>query len=249
MLLKLQFFLAGGALIYGNYAKGLLVKNGICKESKIFVIHNSLDYERHLVIREQLNSSLIYKNHFNNSNPVLIFIGRLTKIKKLDLIIGAVSLLKKRGVYYNVVFVGDGPESEHLKHLVLNMGLEDHFWFYGASYDENKNAELIYNADVCVSPGNVGLTSIHCLTFGTPVITHNNFSMQMPEFEVIEEGKTGCFFEINNINSLAEAISNWFRLNRVDRDIIRKRCFDIIDREWNPYYQMGVIRKAFGIKD
>lgn len=57
------------------------------------------------------------------------------------------------------------------------------------------NAELIYNADLCVAPGNIGLTAMHAMMFGCPCISHNDFSWQMPEFEAIVPYKTGNFLK------------------------------------------------------
>lgn len=79
-------------------------------------------------------------------------------------------------------------------------------WFYGACYDEKQIAEFLYNADLCVSPGNVGLNAMHAMTFGCPVIRHSNMVAQMPEVEAIEDGLTGTYFEENNIESLAQSI-------------------------------------------
>ena len=81
--------------------------------------------------------------------------------------------------------------------------------FFGPCYDESKIAELIFNADICLSPGNAGLTSIHVLTYGTPVITHNNSVHQMPEFESIIDGKNGTFFEENNLDDMIRVVSEW----------------------------------------
>jgi glycosyltransferase involved in cell wall biosynthesis len=92
-----------------------------------------------------------------------------------------------------------------------------------------------------VSPGNVGLTAIHSLSFGTPVCTHSNFFNQMPEVEVIEEGVTGCFFEENNIESLDNVISKWVNFPK-DRSVIRDNCYQIIDDLYNPYNQLNVIK-------
>ena len=161
------------------------------------------------------------------------------------MLLDAEYLLAKKGQNYNVVFVGDGDERQVLEKKVLELGLSNFVWFYGACYDEEENARLIYNADLCVSPGNVGLTAIHSLTFGTPVLTHDNFTWQMPEFEVIKEGNTGSFFMQDNVDSLAMQIDNWFQTNRSNRDDIRKACYEVIDSEWNPYYQMKVFKSVF----
>lgn len=242
LMKKVYFGLADGTFLYGNYAKELMIKEGF-DANKLFVIHNSLNYEQQLELRNKLSPSNIYCEHFGNNHPVLLFVGRLTKVKRIDLLLESLSLLKRQNKKYNVVLIGSGTEEEYLKRLSLKLGLADSVWFYGACYDENKNAELIYNADLCVSPGNVGLTAIHTLMFGTPVVTHNNFTMQMPEFESIKDQVTGAFFEYNNAQSLAECIDKWFECNSEKRDVVRKECFEEIDNQWNPNFQMNVLRR------
>lgn len=230
-----------GTFVYGDRAKILLEERGIPKDT-IFSIHNSLDYDKQKALRECITPSDIYKTHFHNDYPTIIFIGRLTKVKKLDMVMDAVARLKDRGEIYNLVFVGDGEERERLVKKVADVHLGEKVWFYGACYDEQKNAELVYNADLCVSPGNVGLTSIHCLTFGCPVITHNDFAWQMPEHEAIQAGITGDFFKKDDVEDLTNVISRWFANKQKRRDEVRKACFKEIDIEWNPYYQIEVIK-------
>ena len=130
--------------------------------------------------------------------------------------------------------------------LLMQKNIIDNVWFYGSCYDEEENARLIFNADLCVSPGNVGLTAIHSLTFGTPVLTHDDFIWQMPEYEVIKDGKTGCFFEKDNAENLAKKIMGWFDIISYSREEVRKSCFEVIDKEWNPYYQMKVFQEIIG---
>ena len=117
-------------------------------------------------------------------------------------------------------------------------------WFYGSSYDETTNAQLIYNADLCVAPGNVGLTAMHSMVFGCPVISHNDFPHQMPEFEAIKKGITGDFFNYGDTVSLSKTISEWFKKHKNDRDKVRKDCYNVIDKEWNPYFQMEIFKKT-----
>lgn len=232
-----------GTFVYGNYARDLMIAQGI-PEEKVFTIHNSLHYDQQKALRESIVPSKIYNEHFCNNNPTIIFIGRLTKVKKLDMVIDALSKLKEKGENYNLVFVGNGVEKQNLEAKVSELGLQNNVWFYGACYDEKQNAELIYNADLCVSPGNVGLTAMHALVFGCPVITHNCFKWQMPEFEAIQSGVTGDFFEMDNVEALADCISHWLATKATDRDAVRKACFNEIDTQWNPYFQMDVIKKV-----
>lgn len=240
---KFFFSLADALLLYGNYAKEGLIKLGV-EERKLFVIHNSLDYDVQLANRIQISETKIFKEHFHNDYPVLIFLGRLTRIKHLDMLLDAVSILNQRGEKANVVFVGDGEMKDSLQKQAKNLGLNDRVWFYGECFDEKRNAELLYNADLCVAPGNVGLTAMHSLMFGCPVLTHNDFKWQMPEFESIKEGETGSFFERDNVKSMATKISAWLKDADQSREKIRKACYSEIDNYWTPEYQIKTLEEA-----
>lgn len=231
-----------GVFLYGNYAKNVLIKYGV-DVSKLYVIYNSLNYDEQVELRKTISISDKYQVHFCNDFKNIIFIGRLTRVKKLDMILSALFLLKKRGVYFNLTYIGDGVERDNLENMANSLELNN-VWFYGPCYDEKELAEMIYNADLCVSPGNVGLTAMHSMVFGTPVISHCNFVMQMPEVEAIEDGLTGSFFEENNITALASSIENWFVHNNNNRELIRENCYKVIDEKFNPHVQIEIIKKA-----
>lgn len=227
---------------YGDYARNLLVNMGYSGD-KVCAIHNSLDYDRQLAIRSKLQTSDIYKQYFKNDNPVLIFIGRQTKVKRLDLLLEALYLLREQGHSYNLILVGDGTEQRMLRKITEEKKMESNVWFFGACFDEQTNAELIYNADLCVAPGNVGLTAMHTMVFGTPVVTHDSFEYQMPEFEAIKAGVTGAFFKYNDVNSMAETIVEWFSLHKEDRNQVRESCYQEIAENWTPDFQLKVIKE------
>jgi len=242
-LSKFKISCMDGLFVYNNRARNIMIDGGV-NPQKLFTIYNSLDYGKQLELRKIISNSGVYKEHFKNDYPVILFVGRLTEVKRLDILLEAVKLLKERSEYYNVVFIGTGVEEDSLKEIVEKNNLSA--WFYGACYDEEKNAELIYNANLCVSPGNVGLTAIHSLMFGTPVITHNDFKWQMPEFEAIKQGVTGDFFDRDNINSLAMKISHWFSSNH-NREDVRRACYSEIDTNWNPDNQIRIIKENLKI--
>lgn len=239
---KIFFGLATEVLLYGEYARHLMVKEGF-DSGKLHVIANSLDYDKQLMIRQGLKQTNIFREHFKNENPILIFVGRLTKVKKLDLLINACYKLHEEGRFVNLVLVGDEMEEFSVRELLLKKNILSKIWIYGACYDEEKLGELFYNADVCVSPGNVGLTAVHALTYGCPVITHGNFSRQMPEFEVIENGRNGLFFKENDLDALTESIKVWLDYARDKRKTIRESCYEIIDNKFNPHYQIELLKR------
>jgi len=240
---KLFYRLPKGILLYGNYAKELMIKEGV-SSSKLYVLHNSLNYTKQLALRKELSPKSVYQDHFGNKNQTLILICRLNPRKRIDMLIEALSSLKAKGLLYNVVIVGDGNEKEKLQLQAKQCGVDNQIWFYGACYDEKKNAELIYNADLCVTPGDVGLTAIHVMMFGVPVLTHDNFPHQGPEFETIHEGLTGAFFKSGSVESLSDAIVSWLTTHENNRESIRQACFQEIDTQWTPDFQMQVIKSA-----
>lgn len=239
--LKRVFFgLADHVFTYGDYAREEAIKQGF-DGSKITPIHNSLDHSKQIGLRKDLVKSDIYSNHFGNNNPTLIFIGRLTHVKRIDQLLDAISRLNKQGEKYNLILIGTGEAHNELNVKAKALGIERQIWFYGACYDDNQNAQLIYDADLCVAPGNVGLTAMHTMVFGTPVLTHDDFAWQMPEFEAIHPGETGAFFHRGDVAALAEGIHDWFAMHP-NRESVRQACYDEIDTFWTPQYQMGILK-------
>jgi len=219
-----------------------MIKEGFNPE-KLYTIHNSLAHDEQVAVRQQLSMKTIYKEHFGNDNPNLFFVGRLTTIKKLDMVLKAIAQLKEKDIPFNMTFIGGGDVQQELEKLAEELNIKENVWFYGSCYDEKVLGEMIYNADLCVSPGNIGLTAMHSLVFGTPTITHDDFPHQMPEFEAIREGETGTFFKNGSVASLAEGISRWFERHKDDREQVRQACMKEIDDNWTPQFQLDVLKK------
>lgn len=237
---KLAFRLSDGEFVYGDYARNIMIKNGL-DGNKIWVVHNSLNHAEQLKYRG--NISNIYRKHFRNNNPVLLFIGRLISSKRLDMILSALERMRSEVVECNCVFIGDGEIKNELKEETNRKKLNQQVWFYGACYSEREISELITNADLCVSPGNIGLTAMHSLVYGTPIITSNDFSNQGPEFEAVKPGITGDFFEAGNVEDLSRKIMSWLQMNQ-DRVQIRENCYKEIDNYWTPEFKVNVIKKV-----
>lgn len=240
---KFYYSLSNRILVYGDRAKHLMEAEGI-DPNKIYAVHNSLDYDKQQETLKHLPQNNLIQEHFKNKCPTIVFSGRLTAIKQIDMIIKVLSLLAAEGVTVNCVLIGDGPEQQNLEALAVRYGLRDQVWFYGACYDETTIGSMYWNAAACVSPGNVGLTAIHALTYGCPVITHNDFFHQMPEYEVIIPDRTGDFFEIGNCNSLKDAVKKWVVLSDKNRSGIRRECMASIQKGWTPDYQIQVIKEC-----
>lgn len=242
--------MANGFFLYGNRAADILKKYKIKSPEDIHVIYNSLDYRNSLKYREdfEIEHIAVYRRkYFNDVKlPVIIFIGRLNHIKRIDMLIEAQSILKNKynRVFFNLLIIGDGVEKGNLIDRSKALGLEHNGSFLGAIYDEKVNSYCLMNADLCVTPGEVGLTAIHSLSYGTPVISHDNLNMQMPEVEALISGSTGDLYKFDDLQSLADTIEEWLLNNPSKNEMVMQRCFDIVDSHYNPQYQASVFNSV-----
>ncbi len=238
---KLFFSFPFASFVYGNRSRENLIKLGI-DSSKLFVIHNSIDYEQQVSFLSKLQPSDIYSSHFYNTDPVIVFIGRLIKDKQLGMVLDAASIAINTNRPFNIVFIGEGEDKLLLQQKTEYYHLRERVWFYGACYDETVLSRLLYNADICVSPGPIGLTAIHAMTYGCPVITHDDFDHHGPEHEAIIKGVTGDFFEYGNVYSLAAVINEWLDNHLDDRETVRENCYLEIGSKWTAQYQIEVLK-------
>lgn len=249
----LYYKLADYHLVYAERSRKLMIESGFSPE-KVFTVFNSLDFSTLNNLYKTRNSSeldKLRKKIFPKKSelPVVIFIGRLIKEKKISYLLEAVAICKQKGNEYNCLIVGGGIDLENLKNLSDSLDLGDTVCFYGPSYDENINARFIMLSECCVSPGNVGLTAIHSLSLGTPVITHSNMYNQGPEADAVIQGETGMYFHEDNINDLSDVVDNLI-LNRRKMSM-EANCIAQVKEFWNPAKQTAVFDEVVlkAIKD
>lgn len=245
-VLKIMWKFSDKIFVYGNYAKKKLIEYGV-DINKVIVVYNSLDYKQQLLVRKSLIRTTNYFDLFQNDYPTFLFTGRLTKVKRLDLVLDAILNLRDKSIFCNFILIGEGEEMEYLKRLVKEYRLNKNVLFYGPCYNENVLGSFFYNSIACISPGNVGLTAMHSLVYGTPVITHSNFQNQMPEFEAIQDGITGSFFEYDSVVDLSNKMKFWIDHSHEELSNKRKICYEVIDNKYNPSVQLKIFTESLAL--
>lgn len=225
--------LAGNALLYGEKAQRRLAQYGFTHTT---VIYNSLDYDSQLAIRNETADSSFLHDHFKNDRPVICYLGRVNATKKIDMLLEAM-----KGIGCNLVIVGSGPEENKLRDMAETLGITDRVWFYGECYDENLIGTILKNCIATVNPSSIGLTTMHSLMFGTPVITHDDHISQMPEAEAIVEGVSGYYYRNGSVDSLRQTI-----VQAIDTPKNSEACYEIIEKKYNPHAQIEILKKIFG---
>lgn len=235
-------------LMYGNFARDFYITHGF-KDEEVFVVYNSLDYDKQVAIRESITDDDIRQTRekFGVSGPedrLLFLSGRLNKKYKLPLLLDGLKRMKQRGRNVKLVLIGSGSEEEKLHDKVREDGIEDRVVFYGACYDESVVGKIILSSDLCVVTGWIGLTAMHSLVYGVPVLTRDNTAwLHRPEIEAVSEGKTGRYFRGDDVEDLVEKMEEMLYPQPCKNEMAGN-CMEIIDKYYNPAYQEKVIIQA-----
>lgn len=244
-LIRKQFYrLANGLLLYGNRAKSVLNGSGFNADN-LYVVYNSLDYEKQKSERENVTDKQVRSVREASFEipelTTLIYIGRLTAEKDPLLLLDLVEKMEIEGVPVNIMIIGDGPEMNRMFECVKSRNLSKFIKLYGAIYDEAILAELMCASDIAIMPGYIGLSAMHYLAYGLPILTSDDMDKQKPEAEAIVAGVTGDFYEHANIDSLAALVCEW--KNKLD--VKTKRvCISQIEKFYNPKVQHEIISYA-----
>ncbi len=244
-VVRMMFYrLADGLLLYGDRAKALGMQCGFAAE-RLYVMYNSLDFDHQQKCAADVTPAelaVLRRELFGPTPvPVVIATARLTEKKRFDLLIRALGMLNRRGRRVDLLLVGDGPARSALQNLSRSEGVN--VVFAGACYDEPGLARYFACACVTASPGEVGLTCMHSLGYGVPVITHSDPGRQMPEFEAITPGVTGDLFEPDNVADLAEKLDRWTQHADVPESV-RKACLSRIEGRYHARSQARAIELA-----
>lgn len=241
LLRNLYFGLAHAVLVYDDRARILATESGF-PAKKVRPIYNSLDWDAAQRLYDELQvcslEALRLSLNYPDDRPVAICTARLTSLCRFDLLLDAAALLAERGRAITVVLVGDGPERASLEAQAERLGIDVRF--LGKIYDETILSRLLYAADVTVSPGKVGLSAMHSLTYGTPVITHDDRDAQMPEVEAVHPGETGRLFRRGDVTDLARVIVEQLDATQ-DRGAIRRASRAVMQARYTPVAQRQLI--------
>lgn len=237
--------LAHVLLVYGEHGKRQLSKAGL-PANRLFVINNSLDVDAQLAVVRSFSEgklAALRNRYCQKHERLLVFVGRLEESKRLDLLLHALSHMKSKGIAVRGLLIGDGTMKGQLQALTYELGVARDVIFYGECYEEEVVLPLLAVSDICVSPGEVGLTAMHALVCGTPVITHDDFSNQMPECEAIKVGESGGFFRRGDAEDLAEKLCAC--LSAIEKgEITSESCRKIIQNKYTPEFQRSVFYEA-----
>ncbi len=137
------------------------------------------------------------------SKPVVLYTGRISGEKRLDVLVRAMPLVLEK-TDAHLVICGSGREKINMENLVEKLGISDNVTFTG--FLSNEEFPDIYNiADLFAIPSESELQSIvtlEALASGLPVVAANKDALP----ELVKNPENGFLFEPGNSRDLAEKI-------------------------------------------
>lgn len=164
-----------------RFLENKLLSSSDIYRGKTFTVHNFI--EKNIISETE-----------KNEKPYIVFVGRLSKEKGVELLADTAKLLPE----YNFVVAGTGPDGEVLQNIP-NVTLKG-FLTGDELTSLMANARLLIAPSVCYE--NCPLSILEAHSMGVPVVTMNSGGMA----ELVEDGKTGVLAKASEPRAVAEAV-------------------------------------------
>lgn len=210
-------------LCYTDAGVKFLVEHGYPKD-RVFATGNTIDTsainaEIASISNGQFLESFKRENGLSGCK-ILLFCGRLRPRNGLDVLFEALVTLNADAERYICVVVGNGPEWDQLHSLAIKLNVDRYVKWVGELRGQHQLAPWFMSADLFVYPGTIGLSLIHAMAYGLPVVVNDNPWIHGPEYVAFENGVNGWAFKENSPASLADTIIEVFS----NEDELRKRA-------------------------
>jgi glycosyltransferase involved in cell wall biosynthesis len=174
-----------------EFTRKKLIEQGI---KKVNVVNNGIDMQKY---------DLVKVSKFDS--PTISVIGRLINQKRVDDVLYALAIVKKKIPDIKLIIIGKGEEMKSLKKLTIKLHLEKNVEFLGYVKEHMdviktlKKCHLFVHASIREGFGIVLLESATC---GIPFVATDI----EPFVEVTKKGKGGMIFKKKNYYDMADKI-------------------------------------------
>lgn len=131
-----------------------------------------------------------------SKNKQFLFVGRLVFYKNIEVLIKAISILKKKEKEVQLIIIGGGPQLVFLQNMVKNLQLQENVIIKG--YVETKEKfQLISESNAILFPSlceGFGLVILEAFSQNKPVLVSNI----RPMSDIISHEETGFIINQNN---------------------------------------------------
>ncbi len=155
----------------------------------------------------------------------IVFVGRITGEKQLDVLIRAVAKLDP-ALDAKLELVGGGELIGHLQQLASQLGVSDRVHFAGY-VDDDYLKRTLSEASVFAMPSIAELQSIatmEAMASGLPIVAAN--AMALPH--LVHDGENGYLFEPSDVDDLASKLTRLLTLPQEQREAFQRESLRIV---------------------
>ena len=170
---------------------------------KITTVQNCIDS---VALRQALDAvtpddiDRVRQKHGLGGANIGLFCGGLYPLKKIDFLLKASQMIRKRVKDFELVVVGDGPQASEIAAAARRFD-----WIHPVGHCVGEQlAPYLRCAQALLMPGLVGLVIIDSFVAGVPLITTDN-GIHSPEIAYLENGRNGLMTP-DSISAYADAV-------------------------------------------
>ena len=191
-------------IVINNALKDNISKRYILKNKTISIVPNAVDISNIKIIEKK------------NKDLVFAYIGTLSPIEGLDLLIKVFNQLHADGLTNKLIFYGDGIERKNLELLALNNPLIQ----FKGSFLPSQVSQVYSNVDIVVNPRISNLLTnsvtplkpLEAMAYRKLVIASDVGGMH----ELIKNEKTGFLFKAESESALKKIIIDVLRNKKIN---------------------------------
>ncbi len=170
-----------------------------------------------------INKKPIKTDKFKDKKCNIIYIGRLEKVKGVDLLIKSIKILKENKYDIYLTIIGDGSEINNLKKLAMQLNIENIVFFVG----KKRNViDWLDKSDIFVYPSTweeaFGISVVESMSRGCIPITFKKGGLP----EIIEDNINGFLVDEINSNNLANKIMEVIKKDYLEKQKISQNAIE-----------------------
>ncbi|MCG8482246.1 MAG: glycosyltransferase family 1 protein [Clostridia bacterium] len=174
-------------------------------------------------------SEALKKKYCKHGEKLLLYVGRVSPEKELDVLLDAAKILNEKKVKYQLVVVGDGPTRKELESREI-----DNITFVG--YKSGAELQTYYaSADLFTFPASsetYGNVILEAMASGLPVVSPNEGGIK----ENLIDGYNGLAFEKENPDSMVDKIIALIENDQLQQSIKKNAISYTFSRSWDSIY-------------
>lgn len=196
---KMLSLLCDKIIAISDFEKDAALKWHICKEDKIEVIYNGIDFDEYNEAKQSVN---LQKLGILTDSYIIGCVGRLTAQKAPDIFVKAAKLIKKKIPNSFFIMVGDGDDYNKTVSLIKELHLEGSFLITGWVHNPMEYIKLFDIAVLLSRWEGFGLVLPEFMLEGKPVVAANVDAIP----NIIKDGENGILVPPDDSKAAAKAI-------------------------------------------